>query len=158
MVELQIRDGDPYLVNCHAPDSKKSWEHAGGLPLCYWWKGLWFHKTDANDVLEPYDVPFQISDTTDCVFVGTKIMSIGDVLDARLHSKPAANCCILYHDAKEEPTDADPGFQTFTVKHRMIWKPNKDAPVVDKGTFTTMDIKHAAGAVPTAKWLKSDIV
>ena len=98
------------------------------------------------------NVPFHLNNTSELVYDGSKLKTIGQMLEERRKNNPAAKCCVVYHTLKDAPTDDNPGYQTMEVKHAMIWRPEEGAPIIEIEGKQTMDYKHAAASIPVKMW------
>ena len=95
-----------------------------------------------------------LDDSSDYVYIGSKLTSVADAIDARAKEKPGSQLKVLYHDIKDDPRDDMPGHQKRIQKQRMVWKP-EPSPVkveADSTDSVKMDYKHFAGSIETKKW------
>ena len=130
MAQLQVRDAthkNIFLSNVAAPEGEKI-DLSSGTMLCSWWKGTWYHNAN-NEALSDADIPFVLHDSHDMVMIGTRLAPLSVVLAERREKQPGAKSCVLYHDVADDPRDGDPSFQTFKLKHSMVWRPTEGAPV-----------------------------
>ena len=95
---------------------------------------------------------FCLYSTDDICILGSKVTTIGAVLDAKrkIDKTHAAN--IMYHTLKDDPRDDNPGHQSITVEHKMVWTPQSGAPFSVEGASTRFQQDKIGSAVPSEKW------
>ncbi len=56
-----------------------------------------------HEELTPADVRFNLTDTEDLVFLGSRLQTVATVLDACRTTHPASTIQVLYHESVDDP-------------------------------------------------------
>ena len=122
--EIIVCVGGAVCLKCDPPASETQWyKGVIGTIIASWFKGKSPHVKNKDTGLEGGDVEFVLDDSSDYVYIGSKLTSVADAIDARAKEKPGSQLKVLYHDIKDDPRDDMPGHQKLIQKQRMVWKP-----------------------------------